>query len=227
MRQVLGISLIATIFLPGTLVGQDSQVPRDASSEAVPALGGALRLDPNSWEAHYNLALALIQTGDRGRAASELRTAIAQKPDYLPARNALGSLLLSRGELDAAAEQFKAVPRIDSYSAVSAFHLAAVFQMQGKYAAEAYYLRRSLASNPPQEVEFRSGLALAAALDQMGSPDGAEEELGKLVAAFPGSAEAHEALGDACGGVLCTRRPSVNMSRPCGSTPRTILPVCH
>ena len=166
---------------------------------AIPAFEGALRLDPKPWEAHYNLALALIQTGDRSRAANELRTVIEQKPYYLPACNALGVLLQSTGELEAAAEQFKAALRIDSHSSVSAFNLARIYQLQKKYAAQVYYLRQTLASNPPKEVEFRSRLALATALDQMGSTDVAVEEFRKLVAAFPGSAEAHEALGNAYG----------------------------
>jgi tetratricopeptide (TPR) repeat protein len=166
---------------------------------AIPAFEGALRLDPKPWETHYNLAMALIQTGDWTRAANELRTVIEQKPDYLPARNAMGLLLQSRGELDAAAEQFKAALRIDSHSPISAFNLAGAFQSQKKYAAQVYYLRQTLASNPPKEVQFRSRLALAAALDQTGNPDVAVEELRKLVAEFHDSAEAHDALGNACG----------------------------
>jgi tetratricopeptide (TPR) repeat protein len=166
---------------------------------AVPAFEGALRLNPKPWEAHYNLALALIQTGDRRRAASELRTVILQKPDYPPARNAWGLLLQSSGELDAAAEQFKDALRIDPHSPYSAFNLAQVFQSQRKFAAQVYYLRQTLASNPPKDLEFQSRLALAAALDQMGSTDEAVQELRKLVAAFPDSAEAHENLGNAYG----------------------------
>ena len=74
-----------------------------------------------------------------------------------------------------------------------------VFQLQKKYAAQVYYLRQTLASNPPKELEFQSRLALAVALDQLGSTEGAVEELRKLVAAFPDSAEAHENLGNAYG----------------------------
>jgi len=94
---------------------------------AIPAFEGALGLYPKPWKAHYNLALALIQTGDRARAANELRTITEEKPDYLPACNALGVLLQSARELEAAAEQFKAALRIDSRSSISAFNLVGSF----------------------------------------------------------------------------------------------------
>jgi len=163
----------------------------------IPAFEAALRLDPRVWEARYNLAVALAQTGDSKRAASELRTVLQQKPDYPPAHDALGSVLQSTGNWDAAAEQFQAALRIDPHFPQAAFNLSEVFQSQKKYAAQVYYLRRTLASNPPKELEFQARLALGDALEQMGDASGAMEELRKLVAAFPGSAEAHDNLGNA------------------------------
>jgi tetratricopeptide (TPR) repeat protein len=74
----------------------------------VPAFEAVLRIDPKRWESRYNVAFTLIHTGDRRRAASELGTVITQKPEYLPARSALGLLFQSAGESDGAAEQFKA-----------------------------------------------------------------------------------------------------------------------
>ena len=166
---------------------------------AIPAFEAALRLDPKSWQAHYNLALALVHTGDQKRAASELRTVVQQKPDFLPARNALGLALQALGELDAAAEQFKAVLRIDPHSPLASFNLAEVFQSEKKFTAEIYYLRQALTSNLPREIEFQARLALGAAHDQMGHADEAVAELCKLVAAFPDSGEAHYNLGNAYG----------------------------
>src|SRR5215469_3386098 len=48
---------------------------------AIPAFESALGLDPDNWESHYDLALALITKGEAARAARELRSAIQQKPD--------------------------------------------------------------------------------------------------------------------------------------------------
>jgi tetratricopeptide (TPR) repeat protein len=150
-----------------------------------------------SWELHYKLALELVHAGDNKRAASELRSVIEQKPDYLPARNALGLALQSLGELDAAAEQFQAALKIDPHSSAAAFSLAEVFHSQKKYAAETYYLRQTLASNPPKQLEFQARLALGAVQDQIGHADEAVAELRRLIAAFPDSSEAHYNLANA------------------------------
>ena len=166
---------------------------------AISAFEAALRLDPKSWETHYNLALALVLTGEQKRAASELRLVVQQKPDYFAARNALGLALQSQGDLEAAAEQFKAALRIDPHSPLAAFNLAKVFHSQRKYTTEVYYLRQALTSSPPKELEFAARLALGAVQDEMGHADEAVAELRKLVAAFPDSAEAHFNLGNAYG----------------------------
>ena len=43
---------------------------------AISAFESAIRLEPNSWEAHFNLALALLQLHQTERAVRELRMAI-------------------------------------------------------------------------------------------------------------------------------------------------------
>ena len=43
---------------------------RQKISCAISAFESAVHLDPNSWEAHFNLALALLQTNPRGPLAS-------------------------------------------------------------------------------------------------------------------------------------------------------------
>jgi tetratricopeptide (TPR) repeat protein len=169
---------------------------------AVPAFEAALRMNPKTWETRYNLALALAHAGDQKRAASELGTVIQQKPDYLPARDALGSTLQSLGELDAAAEQFQAALRINPHSPSAAFGLARILHSQKKYAAEIYYLGQTLGSNPSRQLEFQARLAFAAVQDQTGHADEAIRELRRLVTAFPDSSEAHYNLANAYSGHL-------------------------
>ncbi len=47
----------------GAYFGQQQKL-----SCAIAAFGSALRLEPNSWEAHFNLSLALLQSGQATRA---------------------------------------------------------------------------------------------------------------------------------------------------------------
>ena len=169
---------------------------------AIPVFTAALRLDPNSWELHYNLGLALAHTGDQKRAAAELRTVVQQKPDDVPAHHALGLALQSLGDLDGAAQQFRAALAIDPRSGAAALGLAQIFESQKKNAAAIYYLRQALASNPPRQVEFQARLALAAIQDRLGHQEQAVAELRKLVTAFPDSAEAHYNLANAYSGHL-------------------------
>src|ERR1700681_4667702 len=53
----------------GAYFGQRGQFPC-----AFSAFQSAIRLEPNSWEAHFNLGLALLSGANAGRAAMELRT---------------------------------------------------------------------------------------------------------------------------------------------------------
>lgn len=50
---------------------------------AVNAFESALRLDPDSWEGHYNLGLALLEKAEPARAAKELRLVVRQHPEKL------------------------------------------------------------------------------------------------------------------------------------------------
>ena len=165
---------------------------------AIPAFDAALRLDAESWETRYNLGLALARAGEQERAQSELGRIVRQKPDYAPAHNALGLVLVSLGEEEAAAEEFKSVLKLEPHSISAASNLARVLHSQKKYTAEIYYLRRALTFRPPQDQTIELGLALGAALDQLGKTDEAVAELRKLVTSYPKSPEAHYNLANEC-----------------------------
>src|ERR1700726_3101403 len=47
---------------------------------ATSAFESAIRLDPNSWQSHYDLGIALLSIGNPKRAAQELQTASRLKP---------------------------------------------------------------------------------------------------------------------------------------------------
>ena len=60
--------------------------------EAVAHLAQALRLKPGYAEAHYNLGMALAQTGRVAEAIEHLEQALRLKPDLIEARNQLARL---------------------------------------------------------------------------------------------------------------------------------------
>jgi Flp pilus assembly protein TadD len=51
-------------------------------SEAREQLGTALRLNPNSPEAHNNLGLVLLMQGDADKSIPEFSTALRLKPEF-------------------------------------------------------------------------------------------------------------------------------------------------
>jgi tetratricopeptide (TPR) repeat protein len=74
---------------------------------AISAFESAVRSGPNSWEAHFNLALALLQSNQPTRAARELRIATHLQPENPPGHIALGVALSHLNQDDAAIDEFK------------------------------------------------------------------------------------------------------------------------
>ncbi len=55
----------------------------------------------------YDLALALLNLGERDEARELITRVLATRPDFAEAHNELGKLLLSHGERELAVEHFR------------------------------------------------------------------------------------------------------------------------
>ena len=162
---------------------------------AIPAFQASLRLDAKNWEAHYNLALAFLTTGDSARASTELHAAIREKPDSATAHFALGTLLYNQKKLAPAATEFDAVLKIDPNFPGAATNLAQVLMLQGNSRAAIALLEKALSQPPPPEQVVGISVALGLAYSQAGQPGKAVDTLQQLIAAHPESADAHLGLG--------------------------------
>ncbi len=69
---------------------------------AIPAFRSAIRLQPNAWDGHFNLALALMEQRDFEHAITELRLAAELNPGSAPVHAALGAALQDNRQLAAA-----------------------------------------------------------------------------------------------------------------------------
>jgi tetratricopeptide (TPR) repeat protein len=166
----------------------------DRVSCGIAAFEAALKLEDQNWEAHYNLALALLRTGDRARAIHELQTAIQQKPDSVSSHFALGSVFESDKKLGNAEEQFRAALQIDPHFAPGAVKLSEVLISEGKPQAAVACLEDAVKQAPPDRAEpVQAGLGVAYAAN--GEMEKALVTLKNLVAAKPDSANAHFNLG--------------------------------
>ena len=161
---------------------------------AIPAFEVSLKLENQNWEAHYNLALALLSRGHRVGAERELQTAIQQKPDSVSSHFALGTLLESERKLGQAEEQFHLAVKIDPHFTSGAIKLSQVLINEGKPEAAVGCLEDAVKQTPPDQIESVQA-ALGMAYAENGEIERALTTLRNLVTSHPDSADAHFDLG--------------------------------
>ncbi len=162
---------------------------------AIPAFEEALRLDDQDWRARYNLALALIKKGEEAKAVNHLHILIQQKPDSPDVHNSLGSILQQQGELEAAAQEFKAALKCDPGFPPATLNLGQVLIDQKRYTAAIAYLQDALKSSPPPDLTSQLQTTLAVAYAESGDSDKAIGILNQVVTAHPDDADAYFNLG--------------------------------
>jgi tetratricopeptide (TPR) repeat protein len=176
----------------GALYGKNNQ-----ASCAIESFKSALQLDPDLWQARYNLGIALFDKGNLPGAEAQLRKAIQQKPNSASAHNGLALVLEKAGQEDEAVEEFKKAIRIDPQFSAATLDLTQILTAQHKYSAATYYLEQSLNSNPPKDAREQLLVALGIALGQNKEEQKALAVLRQAVAAHPDSVDAHYNLGTA------------------------------
>ena len=152
-----------------------------------PPLNRPCILDPNSWEAHFNLALALLQSNQPTRAARELRIAIHLQPENPLGHIALGVALSQLNQDDAAIDEFKIALNKDPKSVPALDGLAKSFIAQKRYSAAIAYLK-----DAPRVAMLQNDLAIA--YSKNGNVGEAVQVLTNIVKQDPSSAEAHSNL---------------------------------
>src|SRR6202041_343307 len=166
----------------------------DRVSCGIAAFEASLNLEDQNWEAHYNLALALLRKGDRARATRELQTAIQQKPDSVSSHFALGSVFEDDKKLGNAEEQFRAALKIDPHFTQAAIRLSEVLITEGKPQASVACLEDAVKQAPPdQAAPVKAALGFAYA--ESGEMEKAFAGLKDVVTAQPDSSDAHFTLG--------------------------------
>jgi tetratricopeptide (TPR) repeat protein len=166
----------------------------DRVSCGIAAFEAALKLEDQNWEAHYNLALAVLRKGDRARATRELQTAIQQKPDSVSSHFALGSVFDDEKKWGNAEEQFRTARKIDPHFTQAAIRLSEVLISEGKPQASVACLEDALKQAPPEQaapVQAALGIAYA----ESGEMEKALASLNDAVNAQPDSSDAHFTLG--------------------------------
>jgi Tfp pilus assembly protein PilF len=150
----------------------------------------ALRIEPNSSIAHYNLARFLAKRGDHADAIAHYRRALSIRPDA-DAHNNLGLLLAIRGEVDASIEEFHKAAQVNPHYARAFFNLGRVYARLDDPERAVQNFRRALELSP-NEAEIHLGLGNV--LARQGQQKMASEHFENAVKLKPDFADGHVAL---------------------------------
>jgi tetratricopeptide (TPR) repeat protein len=159
--------------------------------EAVEAYGCAIRLDPNLADARYELAAALQRLGELEKAQATLEELLAQAPGHVPARLALGGVLIDAkrpGDAERILREGLSLAPPGPLKAAFHTNLGLALRRQRKDEEALDHYNQALALHPGQP-----GLAIhrAEALQNLGRHDEALAVYETALAANPGDVELH------------------------------------
>ncbi len=155
---------------------------------ALNAFHAAVRIDPRSWEARYDLALALLQHQQADAAANELRTAATLKPGDAQTQLALGIASNQAGRSEQAEDAFRQVLKTQPNSVAALAGLTEALLAEKRYTAVIDALK-----DAPQDEVLQLNLAIA--YSKNNDLDRAFQILAAIVQQHPDYAQAHLNLG--------------------------------
>lgn len=156
----------------------------------------ALRLKPDSAEAHHNLGTLLVQLNRLEEAKAHFEKAIAIRPDSLQARNNLGNVLARLNCLDQSIVQYERVLEVSRRNAEpyfrACYNMGVTLQALKRHEEAIPHYTRAIAIKPDY-AEAHNGLADA--LMKCKLVEEAVTHYEKLAAIRPDLAEADNNLG--------------------------------
>lgn len=153
-----------------------------------------LAVNPNSYVAHTMLANERLNEGKNREAYAHAQQALALKPDYVPALQALGRCLLLSGDAAGAAEAYGRAVQLEPQTAITHFALGnALAAGEDLEAARAQY--QEAVRLDPQAWYAHENLALV--LLRLGQTEEAVAHLRECVRLRPDYQEARQSLAAA------------------------------
>ena len=156
----------------------DALLEKGRIEDAIEQAAAAVRLSPNSADAHGVLGAALARTTRSDEAITELQTALRLDPKLTQAHFNLGNVFLQHGDMINAIASYEAELALYPKSAEAHNNLANALLRSGKTAEAFDHLRMALSLNP-RYPEAHNNLAIA--LSQTGDLRQAIEEWDKTL----------------------------------------------
>jgi tetratricopeptide (TPR) repeat protein len=166
-------------------------------AKAIPQFKAALLLNPNSAEIHFNLGRALESTGNASEAYMAYLDAVKNRSSYPEAERALGNLLFTRREYEAAAGRFKAALADDPDLEGAHYGFAQALRAEGSIAEAKIEFRQAAMLLQRQSDAIRSSHLSNESLDLAKNGDfpSAIRSAREAVVLEPENAIAHYNLG--------------------------------
>ena len=149
-------------------------------------------LDPNRFDALYNLGVALQHRGKFDEAADCYRRVVALKPDFAPAHANLGMAFWKLEKLEEAEASCREAIRLDPNQVQALNNLGLVLRARNRL-DEAVGVFNDIIRRAPQMPEAHHNLSLC--LRALERPDEARAHLEEAVRIKPDYREAHSELG--------------------------------
>lgn len=189
------------------LLSAEYNAAQDKHEDAIKQLTTALKIRPNSPEAHNSLGTVLASQGNLDEAISHFRKALQLKPDFAQAHNNLGLALTSKDEFNDAIHHFRQALKIEPHFIEAYCNLGNALASQGKLNEAIQTLREALAYNQQPDLKHNVAdihFSLATALKksnkiQQASHEftSAVEEYRRQMAQDPTSVKTVSRLGNA------------------------------
>lgn len=162
---------------------------------ALQAFGAALEASPNDPLALFNMAMALVELGEKDAAKELMRRAITSDEDFRNPHYNLALVLAEQGDLEGAEQHFRRAAEIDPLDLEARVRRADVLTRLGRIDPAIALLNDVLEADPALPV---ARLTLGAAYQEAGDRESAAAALLQVLDAAPGAprerADAHYRL---------------------------------
>jgi tetratricopeptide (TPR) repeat protein len=144
--------------------------------------------DPSNAQVRFELAQALIDTGQPVAAEAELQVLLARDPSMALARAALGALRLDRGDLGEAEREIQSALSTKTDIRLAHFHLALIAEGRGQLAAAEQEYRQEIQFFPDNHMAHFN---LGKLLERRGDTKGQLAAFRRAIEVNPDFAEGH------------------------------------
>jgi tetratricopeptide (TPR) repeat protein len=148
-----------------------------------------------SFDTHFKEGVSYLGQGDYGRAAEQLRAAVAINPGSAKAHNYLGLCYFQRKDYDAAEAEFEKAVALDQSFASAYNNLAGAHSIKLQFAEAKEMYKKALALSPDM---VSANYSLGMLLSNLGEREEGARYLARAIALDPDYLDKHKEFVSAC-----------------------------